>query len=93
MQTLNWYNTESGFDYSTSNKERSTAYRPVGRGLHRTPLLSFFIHMNLYSTYVSHTHLIESRTPFVKKNPPLPEAAYGPATLVPKRQGLAVPAC
>jgi hypothetical protein len=34
--------------------------------------------MNLYGTYVSHTHLIKSRTPFVKKNPPLPEAAYGP---------------
>jgi hypothetical protein len=26
--------------------------------------------------YVSHTHLDESRTPFVKKNPSLPEAAY-----------------
>jgi hypothetical protein len=27
------------------------------RGLHRTSLLSFFIHMNLYGAYVSHTHL------------------------------------
>jgi hypothetical protein len=40
-------------------------------GLHRTPLLSFFIHMNLYITYASHTHLIKVETPFVKKDPRL----------------------
>jgi hypothetical protein len=35
--------------------------------------------MNLYGTYVNHTHLIESRTPFCEKEPPSAEAAYGPA--------------
>ena len=35
--------------------------------------------MNLYGDYVSHTHLIENRTPpSVKKNPPLLGAAYRP---------------
>jgi hypothetical protein len=34
-------------------------------GLHRTPLLTFFIHMNFM------------QTTFVEKNPPLP---YGPVT-------------
>ena len=48
-------------------------------GFGRTPLLSCSIHMNLYGTYVSHTHLIENRTPpLVKKNPPLLGAAYRP---------------
>jgi hypothetical protein len=62
-------------------------YRPGGfGGLHRTPLsLSFFLRMNLHGTYVSHTHFIESRTPFVKKNPPLPEAAYEPVTVLVSR--------
>jgi hypothetical protein len=49
--------------------------RPIGKGgfggLHKTPLLSFFIHMNLYGTYVSHTQLIESRTPLCEKETPL----------------------
>jgi hypothetical protein len=37
------------------------------------------MHMNSYGSYVSHTHLNESRTPLCEKNP-LPKAAYGPAT-------------
>jgi hypothetical protein len=47
------------------------ARRQGGSGGYREPpFLSFFIHMNLYDIYVSHTSLIESRTPFCEKEPP-----------------------
>ena len=48
-----------------------------------TPFELYYTH-ELYSTHVSHTLLIENRTPIpplVKKNPPLLEAAYRPVTI------------
>ena len=59
------------------NTNTSQARTQGGGGFGRTPLLSCTIHMNLYGTYVSHTHL----DPYlVKKNPPLLGAAYRPAS-------------
>ena len=37
-----------------------------GGGFHQTPLSADVIHMNLYGTCVSHTPLIESRTPLCR---------------------------
>ena len=50
--------------------------RPICRGgwfgwFDRTPLSAAVIDMNFYGTYVSHTHLIESRTPPLQSRTPL----------------------